>query len=906
MNTGTPEGYPESFEPMLTAYLLGELDPVEAARVEAALASDPALRQLKSELEFTLGLVKEAVQNPVAASENAAQEQPQLSSKRREALLQTLRGAPVLELPKRRRESLRWMLPTAIAAAVVGALSLHQIDWMRTGVASNGVMSEATLGEALQTNSAQDNVRHWSYFSETEALVKQRQGGNADKLAADDYSFGGGATPAKEVDKAFASSTATDATRRRLKEQATPEALEEMNQGIPRQLYRKEALPRAQSVNRFAVLPGATPAQEPFGTNPEVPKLQKSEAAGVPMEPIAGDAPAPDALEANLYGNRPAAPANAPIAFDSLTRAYATESRATTPASPTASAASGPAPIATFDKAVSRDTVLGTSVAVRERGEGLVLGFVGETESKNRGGTARTTPLAAIKGKSRSQEGQGDALSLAIVQPSDAKDQFGADSRANRKLALGQLVELKQPSPLEDAPVASQAVPPPTPQPEVATQAQALSTFSLNVSDVSFKLAAASLANGQLPEAGTIRTEEFLNAFHYRDPDPAAGAPLAFAWDRAASPFSQNREFLRFSIRTAAIGREATRPVNLVLLLDKSGSMERRDRVAIVREALQVLGRQLRPEDRLSIITFARTAHLLLDGVPGSDAPGRLAEIGATTPEGGTNLEEAMKLAYATALRHFQTTGNNRVVLLTDGAANLGDVEPVSLQNFVDGQRQRGIALDCFGIGLEGLNDSLLATLSSHGDGRYGFLNSPAEAESSFAAQLAGALQVAASDVKVQVEFNPQRVATWRQIGYAAHQLTAQQFRDNRVDAAELAGAESGNGLYAIESLASGTGPVATVRARFREPSTGVYRELSWIVPYTGSAPRLGDAPPRMRLAVTAASFGEWLSQSPFAAEATPARLLPLLSGVPETFAPDPAPAILLNMIRQAQALAGR
>ena len=105
------------------------------------------------------------------------------------------------------------------------------------------------------------------------------------------------------------------------------------------------------------------------------------------------------------------------------------------------------------------------------------------------------------------------------------------------------------------------------------------------------------------------------------------------------------------------------------------------------------------------------------------------------------------------------------------------------------------------------------------------------------------------------------------------------------VRAAELAGAESGNGLYAIESLASGNGPVATVRARFREPSTGVYRELSWIVPYTGSAPRLGDAAPRMRLAVAAASFGEWLSQSPFATEAPPARLLPLLSGVPETFA---------------------
>ena len=129
-------------------------------------------------------------------------------------------------------------------------------------------------------------------------------------------------------------------------------------------------------------------------------------------------------------------------------------------------------------------------------------------------------------------------------------------------------------------------------------------------------------------------------------------------------------------------------------------------------------------------------------------------------------------LAYATALRHYLTNGLNRVVLLTDGAANLGDVSAASLKGKVETWRKRGVALDCFGIGWEGLNDELLEALARNGDGRYGFVNTPEEASTGFAAQLAGALNVAAADVKVQVEFNPARVTSWRQIGYAKHQLT--------------------------------------------------------------------------------------------------------------------------------------
>jgi Mg-chelatase subunit ChlD len=446
----------------------------------------------------------------------------------------------------------------------------------------------------------------------------------------------------------------------------------------------------------------------------------------------------------------------------------------------------------------------------------------------------------------------------------------------------------------------------PIPQPEIPTSENNFSTFSLNVSDVSFKLAAASLEKGQMPDAASIRSEEFINAFDYRDPEPAAGAPIAFAYERARYPFAHNRDLLRFSLKTAAAGRQAGRPLNIVLLLDNSGSMERADRVRIIREALRVLAEQLQPQDKLSVITFSRTARLIADGISG-DKAGEVAEqVSGITPQGGTNLEDAMNLAYQTAARHYFANGINRVVLLTDGAANLGDVEPDSLKQKVEAQRQQGIALDCFGIGWEGLNDDLLEVLSRNGDGRYGFINSPEEAATDFVGQLAGALKVAASDVKVQVEFNPKRVTSYRQIGYAKHQLTKEQFRDNTVDAAEIAAQEAGNALYTVELNPAGVGPLGTVRVRYKVPGTTDYREQAWDVPYTGNSTALGQASPAMRLAASASAFSEWLVASPFASEVTPDALLGYLNGVPEVFGADSRPKKLEWMIRQAKSLEGK
>jgi hypothetical protein len=308
----------------------------------------------------------------------------------------------------------------------------------------------------------------------------------------------------------------------------------------------------------------------------------------------------------------------------------------------------------------------------------------------------------------------------------------------------------------------------------------------------------------------------------------------------------------------------------------------------------------------VSVVAFARTARLWVDGLPGNQARELPQRVGTLSPEGGTNLEEAMNLAYQTAVKHYMANGANRVVLLTDGAANLGDVKPESLKAKVEANRKQGIALDCFGIGWDGYNDDLLEVLSRNGDGRYGFVNTPEAASTEFAAQLAGALKVAASDVKVQVEWNPRRVTAYRQIGYAKHQLKKEQFRDNTVDAAEIGAAEAGNALYVVQVNPAGEGSLGTVRVRFKVPGTTDYREHAWEVPYTGAAKSLEQSSTAVRLAATASAFSEWLVSSPYATEVTTDRLLSILSGVPEHFARDPRPTKLEWMIRQAKSLTGK
>ncbi|MFT5881654.1 MAG: Mg-chelatase subunit ChlD/tetratricopeptide (TPR) repeat protein [Crocinitomicaceae bacterium] len=396
---------------------------------------------------------------------------------------------------------------------------------------------------------------------------------------------------------------------------------------------------------------------------------------------------------------------------------------------------------------------------------------------------------------------------------------------------------------------------------EISAADQTHSTFSLNVSDASYKLAkAALLERGEWPAAESVRTEEFINAFDYGDPKPSMAQKVACVQEQAVHPFVQQRNLLRVSMSTAAQGRST--PLNIVVLLDQSGSMERPDRAATVLRAMEELGKQLGPNDRVSLMSFARETRLLVDDLSG-DRAGELVKIMKNRPsEGGTNLEQAVQVAQQHLLARQKKGVQSRIVVLTDGAANLGNANPENMTAMVEKMRDAEIAFDACGIGFDGLDDGILEALTRKGDGRYYVLDKPEDAGEEFGKQIAGALRPAAKNVKVQLVFNPDRVGKYKLIGFEKHRLKKEDFRNDAVDAAEMAAEESGSALYQIEAMADGSGALGTVFVRFQDMATGQMVERSWTIPYQQNAPSLAASKPSIQLAAVAGLLGEKLHQS--------------------------------------------
>lgn len=446
-----------------------------------------------------------------------------------------------------------------------------------------------------------------------------------------------------------------------------------------------------------------------------------------------------------------------------------------------------------------------------------------------------------------------------------------------------------------------------TPKAEKQTSDAPTSTFSLNVSDVSFKMAQAALSNSRVPVQSAIRSEEFVNSFDYGDPAPRGDEPIAFNWEIAKHPYAHGRHIVRFSLETQAAGRSASQPLNINLLVDNSGSMQRPDRRAILEKSLESLGEKLTEQDQLNVILFARQPKLIANASTVASQQAAIHDTLAYRPEGGTNLEAALDAAYANAHANYNPEASNRLILMTDGAANLGDVDPTALAAKVIEQRKQGIALDAYGIGWEDYNDALLEEITRNGDGRYAFLNSVEDAFKDFSEKLAGSLRVAAADVKVQIIWNTERVTAYRQVGYDLHQLKKEDFRDNTVDAAEIGEAEAGTALYVLKINEDPdlVEPLGTLSVRYREPATGKYHERSWPLNMPRSIPALESASPALKLAASSAFFAERLAENPYARDYSFSDLSALTANLPAAFPTQPRVVELQNMINSARILLG-
>ncbi|MBT3194499.1 MAG: DUF3520 domain-containing protein [Verrucomicrobia bacterium] len=415
--------------------------------------------------------------------------------------------------------------------------------------------------------------------------------------------------------------------------------------------------------------------------------------------------------------------------------------------------------------------------------------------------------------------------------------------------------------------------------PFVAVADQAFSTFAIDVDTAAYTLGRNYLKQGYLPPAESVRTEEYVNFFDYAYKAPARDTFTVYT-DVAPSTFGRGQHLLKIGVKGRRLGREEQRQASLTFLIDTSGSMNQTDRLGLVQKSLGLLVNEMNADDRVAIVQYGSHARLVLEHTPISDKEAILKAINSLQCGGSTNLEEGMHRAYALAAANFVPKGENRVLLLSDGVANLGSGAAEDILEKVDAFRRQGITCSVFGFGMGTYDDVMLETLANKGDGAYAFIDSESEARRVFIDDLSATLNTIAADVKIQVEYNPAFVARYRQLGYENRQLRKEDFRNDAVDAGEVGSGQSVTALYELELASAMKAPrrhsgvatdvIATVRVRYRRIDTGAVEEIEHRVRQQNVLPRFADASPRFKLAAGVAEFSEILRGSPFAKGSTP------------------------------------
>ena len=334
---------------------------------------------------------------------------------------------------------------------------------------------------------------------------------------------------------------------------------------------------------------------------------------------------------------------------------------------------------------------------------------------------------------------------------------------------------------------------------------QPVSTFSIDVDTGSYSNVRRMLNAGTRPPADAVRAEEFINYFRYGHPGPVSrDTPFKVSTQLAPAPWNGKRQLLMIGIKGYDVPRATLPPANLVLLIDTSGSMQADDKLPLLKRSLSMLARQLRPQDRVSIVVYAGSAGLVLPPTPGDRQDEILAALERLEAGGSTNGGDGITLAYAMARQAFVKGGVNRVILATDGDFNIGTVNPGALETLVADQRRSGIALTTLGFGQGNYNDALAEKLADVGDGNHAYIDSVAEARKVLVEAMGSTLLTIARDVKVQVEFNPALVAEYRLIGYENRVLQREDFANDSVDAGDIGAGHEVTALYEITPVASG------------------------------------------------------------------------------------------------------
>lgn len=328
-----------------------------------------------------------------------------------------------------------------------------------------------------------------------------------------------------------------------------------------------------------------------------------------------------------------------------------------------------------------------------------------------------------------------------------------------------------------------------------------LSTFSIDVDTASYSIVRRQLRGGQRPSPDAVRLEEMINYFDYQydAPSPGDKDPFRANVEIAACPWRPEHRLVRIGLKGMEIPRDERPATNLVFLLDVSGSMNDRDKLPLVKEGLKRLVESLTVDDRVAIVVYAGASGLVLDSTYVSDKEAILGALERLSAGGSTNGGAGIELAYAVAQQHFIKDGVNRVILATDGDFNVGVTSKGDLIRLAEEKAKTGVFLTALGFGMGNLKDDTIEQIANKGNGMYAYIDTIEEAQKVLVEQLSGSLITIAKDVKIQVEFNPAVVKSYRLLGYENRMLAAQDFNDDAKDAGEIGAGHTVTALYEVE-----------------------------------------------------------------------------------------------------------
>lgn len=466
----------------------------------------------------------------------------------------------------------------------------------------------------------------------------------------------------------------------------------------------------------------------------------------------------------------------------------------------------------------------------------------------------------------------------------------------------------------------------------VSTADNPVSTFSADVDTASYANVRRFIQNGLRPPVDAVRIEELLNYFSYHYSAPESHAPFSTALEVADAPWAPGHRLVRIGLKAREVSAAERGPANLVFLLDVSGSMADANKLPLVKDAMHRLLQRLRPDDHVAIVTYAGETGLALAATPVAKVDEIEAALDRLVADGSTNGGMGIQLAYDIAKANFAKDGVNRVILCTDGDFNVGVTSEGDLLRLIKDKARSGVFLTVLGFGMGNYKDAMLQKLADAGNGNYGYIDSPAEAQKLLVEGLSATLVTVAKDVKLQVEFNPAKVEKYRLIGYEKRKLAREDFNNDRVDAGEMGAGHAVTALYEIvpagaadatgeenppaEPLRYGPPPggwttdsgktapasdeLLMLKIRYKEPTGERSHKLEF--PLVDHGGKFSAASADFKFAAAVASFGQILRESAYKGSAT---LADVRTWAEAGISDDPGGhrAEFVELVKQAEAL---